>query len=276
MSIRIDVMYSLAILMLVTGSASASPDLIRFLEGPEALLKLSPEQRSEDVKGYLQPGDITTIAASLMAPPEATSPAGKADEALFHEIHKSASAQRWKTAQDDDTTMYRRFEDQLGFAPDRATAPALLTLLNRVAADTFAVTSEAKKRFPRPRPFQVTQLKRVCGMAKAPKPETAPAKGGSYPSGHASVSWAVALVLMEASPANAQALIGRAVSYGNSRVVCGLHFPADVEAGHFIGSAVAAKLFESPVFVKDLHCARREVEAINRGERASDLPACAP
>jgi acid phosphatase (class A) len=261
-------------IVLLASEALASPDLIKFLEGREALANLPPEQQSAEVKGFLQPESVTAIAASLMSPPEPDTSAAKADAALFGEIYKSASAQRWKTAQDDDATMYRRFDDQTGFTLDRATAPSLLTLMNRVAADTFAATAEAKKRFPRPRPFQLIQLKRVCGMAKAPAPESTPTKGGSYPSGHASVSWAIALILMEVSPANAQAIIGRAVSYGNSRIVCGLHFPADVEAGHFVGSAVVARLFESPEFVKELHCARREVEAIARGEKASDLPAC--
>ena len=265
---------TLALITTLCLEATASPDRIKFLEGPSALSKLSPEQQSEEVKGYLNL-DPTVLAATMLAAPEPNSPADKADTALFYEIHRSASPERWRTAQHDDATMYDRFNDQLGLSLDRERLPTLIAVLNRVAADTFMVTTEAKKRFPRPRPYQVLQLKRVCGFSKPPAPEASPTKGGSYPSGHASVSWATALILMEVAPASAQAIIGRAVSYGNSRIVCGLHYPADIEAGHHIGSVVVAKLFENPDFVRDLKCARREVEAVARGEKSSDLPACA-
>jgi DHA1 family bicyclomycin/chloramphenicol resistance-like MFS transporter len=64
-----------------------------------------------------------------------------------------------------------RFADQLGFTPDRETTPALVALLKRVAADAFAVAGEAKAKTPRLRPFQVAQLKRVCGFDRAPAPD---------------------------------------------------------------------------------------------------------
>lgn len=264
---------ALAMLVLCAGQAAASPDRIRFLEGPAALAKLSPEQQAGKVQGYLAPEDITAIAGMVPPPPAPGSSADKADTELFQQIHRGASAARWIVARDDDATVYLRFTDQLGFTLSRETTPALVTLLNRIAADTFAVAGEAKARTPRLRPYQVATLKRVCGLDPVPAPDPK-AKGTGYPSGHASIAWSTALVLVEAVPASAQAIIGRAVSYGNSRVVCGLHFPADVEAGHFIGSAVIAGAFKRPDFVRDLQCARREVEAIGRGEKASDLPAC--
>lgn len=259
----------------LVASAGASPDRIRLLEGPAALSKLSPGQQNEDVRGYLAT-DVAPIVAGILPPPAIGSDTDKTDVEIFNEIYKGASAERWKTALDDDATMYDRFNGQVGLAVDRAHLPALVALLNRVAADTFNVTSVAKAKFPRPRPYQRFRLKRVCGMARVPAPEVSPGKGTSYPSGHASVSWAVALVLEEVSPASAQAIIGRAVSYGNSRVVCGLHFPADIEASHYLASTVMAKLFQSPEFVHDLKCARREVEAVSRGEKAADLAACEP
>ena len=142
-----------------------------------------------------------------------------------------------------------------------------------VAEDVLAAASEAKKRHPRPRPFQRFQLKRICGQA-APKPEAAPTTGTSYPSGHAAVSWAAALVMMETRPSEATPLIMRAVDFGHSRVVCGVHFPSDVDAGRLVAVAVIDKLFATPEFRSDLLCAKREVQAVAAGERSEDLPAC--
>jgi acid phosphatase (class A) len=84
----------------------------------------------------------------------------------------------------------------------------------------------------------------------------------------------VALVMMEAAPMQASTLISRAVGYGNSRVVCGLHFPSDVEAGRLIGAAIVDKLLAVPEFRRDLRCAKREYVAVAAGERSEDLPAC--
>ena len=265
---------ALSWLALVT-PATAAPDRIRFLEGPAALAKMSPEQQAAPVQGYLSPEQRSAIAASVQPPPVAGTQAAKAETELFQYLQGLSATRRWQVALDDDATVYPRFIDQIGFRLDRETTPALVALLNRVAEDTLAIAAEAKARHPRLRPYQAAGLGRVCGFARAPAPDAA-AKGTGYPSGHAAVAWGTALVLVEVVPQGAQAIIGRAVAFGQSRVVCGLHYPADIEAGQFIGSEVLAKAFEAPDFRRDLACARREIEAIRNGQKAGDLPACAP
>lgn len=252
-------------------SAQASPDRVRFLEGTAASA-LSPEQLNEEVKGYLPPGavDMTLIPA----PPAIDSAQDKVDVAWLKRSTAGAGAERWQNALADDASVYDRFSESLGLTIDRQTLPRLVRLLNRVSADALAVSAEAKKRFSRPRPFQRFALARVCGQAKPPKPEASPTKGTSYPSGHAVVSWAAASVMMEAVPGNAGQIVARAVSYGESRVVCGVHFPSDVEAGRILGAAVIDKLFTVPEFRRDLVCAKREVQAVMAGQRSEDLPAC--
>jgi len=254
------------------GLAAASPDRVKLLEGAGAA-DLSPQELAAEIKGYLPPGAVD--AATLVQPPPAPdSPGDKADIALLRAAMARANEARWQKALADDASVYDRFDAALGVAIDRKHLPRLVRLLNRVADDVIAVTGEAKKRFSRPRPYQRLALARVCGMAAPPKPERAPTKGGSYPSGHSSISWASALVMMEAAPNRAQALITRAVDYGESRVVCGVHFPSDVESGRLLGAAVVDKLFSVPEFRRDLLCAKREVVAVAAGEKSENLPAC--
>ncbi len=251
---------------LIIFTAQASPDRVKFLEGPAAAAKLTSAELDGKATGYLSAVDPGLLAA-LNPPPPVDSAADKADVALFREIRASARDERWKTASEDDASVYDRFAGALGIIPDRAHLPSLVHLLNRVAEDALALTAEAKSRFARPRPSQRFALKHVCGGASS-------AKSSSYPSGHAALSWTTALVMMEVAPTNAQNLISRAVSYGNSRIVCGLHFPADVEAGHFVGAAIIDRLFADPAFRRDLLCAKREFNAVAAGEKAEDLPAC--
>lgn len=252
-------------------SAHASPDRVKFLEGASAAA-LPLEQQNEEVKGYLPPAAVDP--AVVPAPPAIDSAQDKVDVAWLKGSIARADAERWKKAVDDDASVYDRFSEALGVTIDRQTVPRLVRVLNRVSEDAFTASGEAKKRFSRPRPFQRFALTRVCGQAKPPKPEAAPTKGTSYPSGHAVVSWAAALVMMEAAPANATPIVTRAVSYGESRVVCGVHFPSDVEAGRILGAAVVDKLFTVPEFRRDLICAKREVQGLLAGQRSEDLPAC--
>ncbi len=261
-----------ATMLAVTGAATASPERVRLLEGAGAA-DLSPQDLAEGVEGYL-PGGAIDVGALLQPPPKADSTADKADVALLRAANGHASEGRWQRAIDDDASVYDRFDRALGVPPDRRHLPRLIRVLNRVAQDVIASTGEAKKHFARPRPFQRFALTRVCGMKAPPKPEPAPTKGGSYPSGHSSISWAVALVMMEAAPNRAQALIARAVDYGHSRVVCGLHFPSDIEAGRVLGAAVVDRLLAVPEFRRDLICAKREFSAVAAGEKSEDLPAC--
>ena len=251
----------------------ASADRVKFLEGAPTAGRLTSAELAEQVTGYLPVGAPELVTA-VSPPPALDSEQDKADVALFRDINAAANTARWEIAVADDASVYDRFAEALSIPPDRAHLPALVRLLNRVSEDVLAVTSEAKKRFARPRPMQRFALKRVCGYASPPKPEVSPSKGSSYPSGHASVSWATALVMIEVAPARAQHLISRAVSFGNSRIVCGLHFPADIEAGHFIGAGIVGRLFGDPVFRRDLLCAKREFNAVVAGEKSEDLPAC--
>jgi acid phosphatase (class A) len=251
---------------------AASADRVRFLEGPRAA-PLSAEESAEEVKGYLPAGAVD-VKAAVPAPPAVDSAVDKADVEHVRNVNAHANAARWQKALLDDASVYDRFSEQLGFTPDRRRMPRFVRLLNRVSEDAFAAAGEAKKVYPRSRPFQRFQMTRLCGQAQVPKPEASPSGGTSYPSGHAVVSWAVALVMMEAVPSGAQSIVLRAADYGESRVVCGLHFPSDIDAGHLLATAVVDKLFALPEFRRDFQCAKSELQSVAAGMRAEDLPAC--
>lgn len=66
----------------------------------------------------------------------------------------------------------------------------------------------------------------------------------SFPSGHASATFAVAMVLARQFPKAAWAAMGVAVVVAMSRVLRGSHFPTDVAAGAVIGVLVGAAAAE--------------------------------
>ncbi|WP_122831035.1 phosphatase PAP2 family protein, partial [Pseudomonas viridiflava] len=81
---------------------------------------------------------------------------------------------------------------------------------------------------------------------------------GSYPSGHASFGWAIALVLAEINPARQVALLRRGHEFGVSRVVCGAHWQSDVQAGQLMGAAIVAALHANGEFIRALSAAKNE------------------
>jgi undecaprenyl-diphosphatase len=62
----------------------------------------------------------------------------------------------------------------------------------------------------------------------------------SFPSGHAAAALSVAVGYASVSPQLAAPLLGLAAVVGASRVVLGVHFPADVLAGQLIALITAA------------------------------------
>ncbi len=60
------------------------------------------------------------------------------------------------------------------------------------------------------------------------------------------------MILARIAPDRSDALMARAQQYEESRLICGMHFPSDVEAGHEVALAVVAHLDASNEFQSDL------------------------
>ncbi len=216
------------------------------------------------VQGYLQ-NTAELYRDILPAPPAVGSPEDQFDLAAINTLQATTSDERWQDARADERLLYPRFVDALGSPIDRAHSPQLVTLLNRTEQDVLAPTGAAKNIFQRPRPFQRIQLKRLCGNRPAPAPEPNPKEGSSYPSGHTAVGWMAALVLAQVAPERAPQILSRALDYGFSREICGMHFPSDVAAGRMLATAVFEHLAAEPDFQKDVACARAERAALSAG-----------
>jgi acid phosphatase (class A) len=223
-------------------------------------IESTPRPKGEVVAGYLAPGALD-FGSVLPAPPAPGSLADDMDVATVMALQTKASPERFAIAGQDAAYLYPRFDEAFGGAIDRTHAPALVHLLNRVLTDVVAQSDPAKLQFSRPRPFQRFQLTRICGQATPPAPDPNPKVRSSYPSGHSSVDWGAALVLVQVAPERRARILERAYDYEFSRVVCGYHFPSDVEAGHALATAVVERLQAEPSFQEDLDAARAEYRA---------------
>ena len=210
-------------------------------------------------QGYLAKGVAPDATRLLPPPPALGSPAEKADRATFKATRKLEGQPRWTLSTSDavasPAAILADFGCALGADLDASNAPKVLEVLSRISRDVRPVIDPPKDLFARKRPF-VGGKSHICVPRDASLEASA-----SYPSGHATTSWASALVLAELAPDRATEILMRARAYGESRVVCGVHYPSDIEAGRTGASALIAVVHSDPVFRADMDQARAELAA---------------
>ncbi|MFU1798360.1 phosphatase PAP2 family protein [Paenibacillus azoreducens] len=103
------------------------------------------------------------------------------------------------------------------------------------AAVTLAVShipvAAAKKLYPRLRPYLALPGTRTFRN---------PLKDHSFPSGHTTAAFSLAIPLILGHPEWICLFLPLALIVGMSRIYLGLHYPSDVLAGAVIGTSVAA------------------------------------
>lgn len=210
--------------------------------------------------GYLDAAALPDSLA-LLPPPPAPGSAGAAfDQAVSQQALALHDAARLAQARRDADLSFPAGADlfacALGAPINAEHTPHLYRLLERSRIDASAATKAAKNHYQRTRPFVLNHAP-VC----TPDDEAHLRGSGSYPSGHTTIGWAWALILGEADPAHADALAQRGRSFGESRLVCNVHWQSDIIAGRVIGAATVARLHDDPTFLADLAAARREIAA---------------
>jgi acid phosphatase (class A) len=216
--------------------------------------------------GYLKTGMNLDGALIVGPPPSPDSPRGKADRATFEATRKLAGTPAWDRAIADADLSgahgFKSFSCAAGVAIGPEATPTLARLLLRMTDDAATLYQPAKAAFQRPRP-PVGNTRPIC-VPREKWIET----DGSYPSGHGLIGWSWALVISEVAPEHASAVLARGRDFGDSRVVCGVHYPSDIEAGRYLGSALVSRLHQDPAFMADLAEAKAEVAA----SRANGAP----
>ena len=226
------------------------------------------------LKGYLERAQLPDSLALLAPPPAAESAEQAADLAIYRASRALRSTPRWAQAAVDDNLKFPKAAEVFSCALDlpisQQATPHLNMLLRRSLLDSGLSTYAAKDNYKRQRPFAVLQ-EGTC----APASEPALVKDGSYPSGHAALAWGWALVLAELAPERANALLQRGHAFGQSRVICGVHWQSDVDAGRLMGAATIARLHADPSFKAQAALAAEEIRQAHAKGLTSPLDCAA-
>lgn len=250
--------FCLALLLTACASAPAlAPDAAAGVRPDPAAV---PEIRPGVSLGYLAPAAIPDSQALVPPPPAAASAALAQDVAVMRAALALRDTPRFEQARHDANLRFPfaagTFACALGVDIDPQRTPATWRLLRRSLADAAASTRGAKEHHQRARPF-VENGAPTC----TPEDEAALRGNGSYPSGHTAIGWTWALLLAQLAPERSDALLARGRSYGESRLVCNVHWQSDVLQGRFMGSATFARLQSDPTFRADVATATAELAA---------------
>src|SRR5208337_184030 len=247
--VRCRVLLVLAYVLVIAGCAS--------LEKPNEAPPV-PEIRPGIPAGYLSAHALPNSLALIPAPPASGSAAFALDQEVSRASLPLQSTPRWNLATEDANLTFpeaaETFSCSLNAPINEQDAPHLYMLMRRTLVDAGSSTHLGKEHYMRARPFVVNR-KPTC----TPLEEDSLRKNGSYPSGHAAIGWAWALILSEIAPEQADAIIARGRAFAQSRVICNVHWQSDVIEGGFMGAATVAVLHADPMFRADLEYAKAEL-----------------
>jgi acid phosphatase (class A) len=188
----------------------------------------------------------------LPPPPAEGSPAARAEMKEVNEIiARSSAAEIAAAARDDADEGPDIYNGVIGF--DVKTRPQTLKLLTMTADEEETDTKRAKTFFHRKRPWVIDPAVKTCTLEKLNQVPN------SYPSGHASLAYSLGVVLTHLMPEKSQAILARASEYAEHRLVCGMHFRADIVASQQYGTVLALRLMENPAFMAQMDKARSEL-----------------
>ncbi|WP_454718078.1 acid phosphatase [Caulobacter segnis] len=206
----------------------------------------------------------------LGPPPAKGSPEAEKDRQIFRATRALQGTPRWTLAQADNVeeNVMDGFSCALGFTPTKESNPKLAAMLLRVSGDVRSAVAGPKMKYLRARPFRSEKgalcIKPGLGFSLSP----------DYPSGHSTWGWTVGLILAEAAPDRAEAILARARGFGESRIVCGVHNASSVEAGKRNAENLFAALWASDAFKADLAGVRAELDAARAKATPPDPARC--
>jgi len=200
---------------------------------------------------YVDPATVN-LKALLPDPPANGSPTTlKEIKLILHEQASRTPDEVARIKQEVHLNVYL-FENVLGSWFTEKYLPLTAALFRQVDANVHPVIELAKKDWARPRPS--LQDNRIHPPIDLPK-------NTSYPSGHSTVGDLDALILVELAPDLKKTILARGLQIGDDRVLGGVHFPSDVDAGRTLARDLFARLMASPAFQADLAKAKAEVSA---------------
>lgn len=207
--------------------------------------------QNQQVAYYFNPA-LLQLNLILSTPPPENSLAAQRDLAAVHATEQSRTKQEIAKAQADDKEQdLFIFSNVIGPGFTATRLPLTAAFSTHIHSDEGVASDPLKTTVGRPRPYQLDKtLHPVCKVTTIPN---------SFPSGHSLGGYLFALTLIQILPEKKEQIMQRADEYAYSRIVCGVHYPTDLQASRELAFAIFGNMLANPRFQKDLATARDEI-----------------
>ncbi len=208
--------------------------------------------------GYFIKSVQVDLLKLLPPPPADDSTQTRTEITELVQIEKSRTPMEKEAAMaDNNLSVFQLASSVLGPKFKEENFPLAAKFFEHVREDGRSVYGVAKDEWRRTRPFVASIDVKSCfgGMPMS----------GSYPSGHSTLGNLQAIVLSNMVPEKKAQIFERAAQYTRNRMVCGVHYRSDIEAGRIAATVIAAFEMQNPEFMKEFDGAKQEVR------RALDL-----
>lgn len=213
----------------------------------------SPVVNAVALESSYLPASRLDLARLLPPPPAPDSEQQKQDIKAVLDAQAARTPAQVARANETEQLSVFGFADVLGPSFNKDKLPRTAAFFQQIYDDTLDVLKGAKDRWKRPRPF-------VASSAVQPSAEKP--KSTSYPSGNALLGQLYAIVLSDLIPEKSTQFFARGRETGDNRLLAGVHFPSDIEAGRQAAVAVAFALSQAPGYRSDLEAARSELRSV--------------
>lgn len=201
--------------------------------------------------------DTTTPAIERLVPP----PPANDSAQTRSELDEVLQLQRDRTAQDVEYARanmeigVRQFAGALGDEAGlkQALPASVKALFDQARADEKKLLDAAKMHFDRPRPVALDARVQPC---------LEPIVNMAYPSGHATWVFMAAVLLADMVPERRAAIWTRAEDFARQRIVGGVHYRSDIDAGRIAGPAIAAFMLANPSYRADAAVAAADLRNV--------------
>ena len=208
-------------------------------------------------KPYITQADID-ITSLLPSPPTETSPAGQLDLQIVKDLQKNMTPERAKAVRGDlPQDVYTIAGPVLGPTFTKDKFPLTGEFIAKVVKDASFGVGPVKQKYMKARPFKYS-----AELATAFDDIAKSTGGATYPSGHSTTAFEVALILGTMLPSKRDGLYERAYTYSINRVTSGAAYMSDAEGGHITATLAVYEMMKKPEFRADYEAVKVE---LNKG-----------
>ncbi len=216
-----------------------------------AFAVVSPVLADEKAKPFTDAKEVNLV--NLLPPPPANDSAKtkqEVGEILAIQVTRTKAMEERAIADAEENIW--RFADVVNNPKfTKENLPKFSAFFDRVVETEAAVVDPAKDVWKRTRPHLL--------YPDLVKPVVPLSKSGSYPSGHTTVGTMMGVVLANMLPEKKDAIMGRAWEFGWNRVIGGIHYPTDIEAGRISGIAISQTIMQHDDYKAEFEAAKAEL-----------------